>query len=77
MKRGSKTLVIGSLIVAVALGGLLSMATESAAQTPTATSGCYSDAHRQFDFGVGDWEVTTADGTIAITIGWRKFWTAV
>ena len=67
MRRVSRSPVIGAWIVVVALAGIHSAATPSAAQAPTATSGCDSDAHRQFDFWVGDWEVTTADGAIAGT----------
>tara|TARA_R110002110_G_scaffold43803_2_gene135677 strand:- start:37988 stop:38527 length:540 start_codon:yes stop_codon:yes gene_type:complete len=33
--------------------------------TATAAGPCEGEAHRQFDFWLGEWEVRTADGTLA------------
>jgi hypothetical protein len=65
MRWTSRSVEKGSLILVMAWCGIFTMATGLAAQTSAATSGCESDAHREFDFWVGDWEVTTADGAIA------------
>jgi hypothetical protein len=67
MGKRSKSAVFGSVILMMLLIGIVSLAQELAAQTPAGTSGCKSDARRAFDFWVGDWEVTTADGAIAGT----------
>ncbi len=45
---------------------LLFVAVAAAAQTPTpAPPVCSATEHRQFDFWLGDWQVTDADGKVA------------
>jgi hypothetical protein len=51
---------------AISIGALLAMATPARAQEP-APQPCSGPEHRQFDFWVGDWEVTQPNGTVAGT----------
>ena len=37
----------------------------SAAQPPSSKPACNTEAHRQFDFWIGEWDVTKPDGTPA------------
>ena len=67
MAQVSRSTAIAAFVLVLAWGGVFSMAREAAAQSAAAAGGCESDAHREFDFWVGDWEVTTADGAIAGT----------
>jgi hypothetical protein len=52
---------------ATALGAVLAMATPASTQETPAPKPCSGPEHRQFDFWVGDWEVTQPDGTLAGT----------
>lgn len=46
----------------LALVALLCVAAAAAAQQPAPTSPCETAQHRQFDFWIGEWDVTTPDG---------------
>jgi hypothetical protein len=46
---------------------VLAVATPARPQETAAPKPCASPEHRQFDFWVGDWEVTQPDGTLAGT----------
>ena len=54
---------------AIAFGALLAAGTPALTQEATAPAPrpCSGPEHRQFDFWVGDWEVTQPDGTVAGT----------
>jgi hypothetical protein len=48
--------------VSVALAGLALSASPALAQQPQQRPKCDTEAHRQFDFWIGEWEVSGADG---------------
>jgi hypothetical protein len=48
-----------------ALLTLLSLATLSGASTAATPAPCAAPEHRQFDFWIGDWQVSTPDGKLA------------
>jgi hypothetical protein len=54
--------VRSSRIVAGTLAGLALAAAPAPAQQPQQKPRCDTAAHRQFDFWIGAWEVTTAEG---------------
>ena len=64
MTWGNRVVTIGSLV-----GLVLVVAAPSRARAPQASAPppCASVEHRQFDFWVGEWEVTQPDGTLAGT----------
>ncbi len=60
-ERSAAPVAAAVLLAALALG-----ASAADAQAP-ASKPCETEQHRQFDFWVGDWQVTQADGTVAGT----------
>ena len=63
------TTFVCRVAIATAFGALLSVATPAMTQdaTPPAPKPCSGPEHRQFDFWVGEWDVTTLDGKAAGT----------
>jgi len=61
------TTLVRRATTTIALGALLAVATPARAQDapPPPQRPCSGPEHRQFDFWVGDWEVTQPDGTVA------------
>ena len=57
---GMKTWVSGGLCAAMLLVGAPDVAAQQAGQAPP----CSTDEYRQFDFWVGEWEVTDAAGNV-------------
>ena len=50
-------IILAAVLVAIAL-----TAGPSAGQSAGSQAACSSEAHRQFDFWIGEWKVTTPDG---------------
>jgi hypothetical protein len=63
------TTLVRRAAIAISFGVLLAAATLTQAQDSSqpAPTPCSAPEHRQFDFWVGDWEVTQPDGTVAGT----------
>ncbi|MEM7585013.1 MAG: hypothetical protein AAF560_16585 [Acidobacteriota bacterium] len=77
MKPNPRTLIAVALAVAtIASGNVLAQTagsqaagsqSEASQNKPSPPKPCTSEQHRQFDFWVGEWEVTQPDGTVAGT----------